>query len=230
MSVLSGSACWRRSRWAWPWPRCTSRAPAAGAPTSVRLSRAAESAVALAVRRSGGTPTGARAGRRTAVRLHRWRAGHPQPSAGPRSTWWPRRTCARAGARRRATMPPPRPPRARGRGAPEPAVAAVRAPAAGRARRRGRRRVPVLSGRMGGRRSGRRRWRCATVDAPPGMPGHGVLLVRGAAFGGGGALAEVEALVAQPCRSIGGAVRGHSRAVLGHGGRRRSLTALTAGA
>ena len=37
-------------------------------------------------------------------------------------------------------------------------------------------------------------------DAPPGVPGHGVLLVRGAAFGGQGALAEVEALVAQPCR------------------------------
>lgn len=37
-------------------------------------------------------------------------------------------------------------------------------------------------------------------DAPPGVPGHGVLLVRGAAFGGTGALAEVEALVAQPCR------------------------------
>jgi hypothetical protein len=37
-------------------------------------------------------------------------------------------------------------------------------------------------------------------DAPPGVAGHGVLLVRGAAFGGAGALAEVEALVAQPCR------------------------------
>ena len=37
-------------------------------------------------------------------------------------------------------------------------------------------------------------------DAPPGVAGHGVLLVRGAAFGGGGALAEVEALVVQPCR------------------------------
>ena len=37
-------------------------------------------------------------------------------------------------------------------------------------------------------------------DAPPGVAGHGVLLVRGAAFGGSGALAEVEALVAQPCR------------------------------
>lgn len=40
-------------------------------------------------------------------------------------------------------------------------------------------------------------------DAPPGVAGHGVLLVRGAAFGGGGALAEVEALVAQPCRRSG---------------------------
>ncbi len=37
-------------------------------------------------------------------------------------------------------------------------------------------------------------------DAPPGVAGHGVLLVRGAAFGGLGAQAEVEALVAQPCR------------------------------
>ncbi len=37
-------------------------------------------------------------------------------------------------------------------------------------------------------------------DAPPGVSGHGVLLVRGAAIGGGGALAEVEALVARPCR------------------------------
>jgi hypothetical protein len=37
-------------------------------------------------------------------------------------------------------------------------------------------------------------------DAPAGIDGHGVLLIRGAAFGGTGALAEVEALVAQPCR------------------------------
>lgn len=37
-------------------------------------------------------------------------------------------------------------------------------------------------------------------DAPPGVAGHGVLLVRGAAVGAQGALAEVEALVAQPCR------------------------------
>lgn len=37
-------------------------------------------------------------------------------------------------------------------------------------------------------------------DAPPGVEGHGVLLIRGAAVGGQGALAEVEALVAQPCR------------------------------
>jgi hypothetical protein len=38
------------------------------------------------------------------------------------------------------------------------------------------------------------------TDAPAGSGGHGVLLVRGAAFGPGGGLAEVEALVAQPCR------------------------------
>lgn len=37
-------------------------------------------------------------------------------------------------------------------------------------------------------------------DAPPGVAGHGVLLVRGVAVGGAGALAEAEALVAQPCR------------------------------
>ena len=37
-------------------------------------------------------------------------------------------------------------------------------------------------------------------DAPAGVEGHGVLLVRGVAYGGAGALAEVEALVAQPCR------------------------------
>ncbi len=37
-------------------------------------------------------------------------------------------------------------------------------------------------------------------DAPAGVAGHGVLLVRGAAIGGAGALAEAEALVAQPCR------------------------------
>ena len=37
-------------------------------------------------------------------------------------------------------------------------------------------------------------------DAPPGVAGHGVLLVRGAAVGGVGTLAEAEALVAQPCR------------------------------
>ncbi len=40
-------------------------------------------------------------------------------------------------------------------------------------------------------------------DAPLGVTGHGVLLVRGAAFGVLGALAEVEALVAQPCRRSG---------------------------
>jgi hypothetical protein len=39
-----------------------------------------------------------------------------------------------------------------------------------------------------------------TRDAPPGVAGHGVLLVRGAALGGAGTLAEAEALVAQPCR------------------------------
>jgi hypothetical protein len=39
-----------------------------------------------------------------------------------------------------------------------------------------------------------------TRDAPPGVAGHGVLLVRGAAIGGAGTLAEAEALVAQPCR------------------------------
>jgi hypothetical protein len=37
-------------------------------------------------------------------------------------------------------------------------------------------------------------------DAPPGVEGHGVLLVRGAAVAGAGTLAEAEALVAQPCR------------------------------
>lgn len=37
-------------------------------------------------------------------------------------------------------------------------------------------------------------------DAPVGVAGHGVLLVRGAALGAAGALAEVEALVEQPCR------------------------------
>lgn len=37
-------------------------------------------------------------------------------------------------------------------------------------------------------------------DAPLGTAGHGLLLVRGAALGPGGARAEVEALVAQPCR------------------------------
>ncbi|MEP7118599.1 MAG: hypothetical protein ABI880_13500, partial [Acidobacteriota bacterium] len=37
-------------------------------------------------------------------------------------------------------------------------------------------------------------------DAPAGVAGHGVLLLRGAAFGQTGAIAEVEAIVAQPCR------------------------------
>jgi len=41
------------------------------------------------------------------------------------------------------------------------------------------------------------------VDAPHGVDGHGVILVRGAAFAAGGAVAEVEALVAQPCRRSG---------------------------
>ncbi|MGE0814356.1 MAG: hypothetical protein AB7O28_19910 [Vicinamibacterales bacterium] len=38
------------------------------------------------------------------------------------------------------------------------------------------------------------------LDAPAGLAGHEVLLVRGAAFGEAGGLAEVEALVAKPCR------------------------------
>lgn len=37
-------------------------------------------------------------------------------------------------------------------------------------------------------------------DAPLGVDGHGVLLVRGAAWAGPALFAEVEALVAQPCR------------------------------
>lgn len=37
-------------------------------------------------------------------------------------------------------------------------------------------------------------------DAPVGVEGHGVLLVRGVAVAGAGVLGEVEALVAQPCR------------------------------
>jgi len=41
------------------------------------------------------------------------------------------------------------------------------------------------------------------VDAPSGVSGHGVLLVRGAAFAAGGVVAEVEAMVAQPCRLSG---------------------------
>lgn len=41
-------------------------------------------------------------------------------------------------------------------------------------------------------------------DAAPGLGGHGVLLVRAAAFGESRGLAEVEALVAQPChRTVG---------------------------
>jgi hypothetical protein len=45
-------------------------------------------------------------------------------------------------------------------------------------------------------------------DAPLGVTGHGILLVRGAAFGERGAVAEVEALVAQPCRRSGTACPG----------------------
>jgi hypothetical protein len=41
------------------------------------------------------------------------------------------------------------------------------------------------------------------ADAPLGVDGHGQLLVRGAAFGPGGLAADVEALVAQPCRVSG---------------------------
>jgi hypothetical protein len=43
------------------------------------------------------------------------------------------------------------------------------------------------------------------ADAPLGVDGHGVLLVRGAVFAAGGGVAELEALVAQPCR-VSGAV------------------------
>lgn len=45
-------------------------------------------------------------------------------------------------------------------------------------------------------------------DAPAGVAGHGVLLVRGAALGAAGALAEVEALVEQPCRKSSVSCRG----------------------
>lgn len=40
-------------------------------------------------------------------------------------------------------------------------------------------------------------------DAPPGVAGHGVLLVRGLAVAARGTVAEVEAVVAQPCRRSG---------------------------
>lgn len=40
-------------------------------------------------------------------------------------------------------------------------------------------------------------------DAPVGVEGHGALLVRGAAYGEAGGVAEVEALVAQPCKRSG---------------------------
>ena len=67
-------------------------------------------------------------------------------------------------------------------------------------------------------------------DAPPGVEGHGVLLVRGAAFGGlrgggRGGSAGGAAVPAIACR-----VRRHSRAVLGRGARRRSLTVVSGGA
>lgn len=45
-------------------------------------------------------------------------------------------------------------------------------------------------------------------DAPFGVAGHGVLLVRGVAWAGPGAVAEVEALVAQPCRKTSAACAG----------------------
>lgn len=45
-------------------------------------------------------------------------------------------------------------------------------------------------------------------DAPLGVRGHGQLLVRGAAFGDAGGLAEVEALVASPCRKTAGPCTG----------------------
>lgn len=45
-------------------------------------------------------------------------------------------------------------------------------------------------------------------DAPAGVEGHGVLLVRGAAFADLGLVAEVEALVAQPCRRSNAACGG----------------------
>lgn len=41
------------------------------------------------------------------------------------------------------------------------------------------------------------------ADAPVGVEGHGVLLVRGAVFAPGGLVAEVEALVTQPCWQSG---------------------------
>lgn len=45
-------------------------------------------------------------------------------------------------------------------------------------------------------------------DAPAGLGGHGVLLVRAAAFGAARGVAEVEALVAQPCRRLAGPCTG----------------------
>lgn len=47
-----------------------------------------------------------------------------------------------------------------------------------------------------------------SADAPLGVEGHGVLIVRGAAFDSAGGVAEVEAIVSQPCRRSGGACDG----------------------
>ena len=58
------------------------------------------------------------------------------------------------------------------------------------------------------------------TDAPHGVEGHGVVLVRGAAFAAGGAVAEVEALVAQPCRRsdmVCPGIRVHSWGTVGEG-------------
>ncbi len=66
-------------------------------------------------------------------------------------------------------------------------------------------------------------------DAPAGVAGHGVLLVRGAAFGAAGGARRGRSARRAAVPAIGDAVRRHSRAVLGHGGRRRSLTASRCG-
>jgi hypothetical protein len=58
-------------------------------------------------------------------------------------------------------------------------------------------------------------------DAPPGTPGHGVLWLRGAAFGARGARAEIEAVIARNCAGEGalarceGGIRVHSWRVIG---------------